>query len=183
MFQQVCDSRTAFTGRSGHRSWEKQSCRHWKVSPFRPATQQDPQSFTLTKSTQTQSSASQRNAFRNQNGIWTANDAVEQSNRELKEAEQSPRSEPGPAGSADLRLAFALGGRPCRESQATRRPGVGECGEAADDVITELVERLCQLENAYFSERQQDIRDVGRRILRHLTGALPWSTSPCRLTR
>jgi phosphoenolpyruvate-protein kinase (PTS system EI component) len=43
--------------------------------------------------------------------------------------------------------------------------------QSLDSVIGELVERMCQLENVYLREREQDIRDVGRRMMRHLTGA------------
>jgi phosphotransferase system enzyme I (PtsI) len=107
------------------------------------------------------------------------NDAVEQSNRELKGAEQSARSEPGQAGSADLLAAHSLlvDDLAVKVKQRVDRELVN-VEKALDDVITELVERLCQLENAYFRERQQDIRDAGRRILRHLTGAPPWSHEP-----
>jgi len=60
------------------------------------------------------------------------NDAVEQSNRELKGAEAIRAKRTGPSRlSGSASCAFALGGRPCRESQATRGPGVGECGEGA----------------------------------------------------
>ena len=107
------------------------------------------------------------------------NDAVEQSNRELKGAEQSARSEPGRAGSADLLAAHSrlVDDLAVKVKQRVDRELVN-VEKALDDVITELVERLCQLENAYFRERQQDIRDAGRRILRHLTGAPPWSHEP-----
>ncbi len=37
--------------------------------------------------------------------------------------------------------------------------------------ITELCNRLAQVGDAYLSERQQDIRDIGRRVLGHLVGS------------
>jgi phosphotransferase system enzyme I (PtsI) len=43
---------------------------------------------------------------------------------------------------------------------------------ALDAVIQEFVERLGQMENEYFRQREQDVRDVGRRMMRHLTGTL-----------
>ena len=106
-------------------------------------------------------------------------DAVEQSNRELKRAEQSARSEPGRADSADLLTAHSLlvDDVAAKVKQRMGRDLVN-VEQVLDDVINEIVERLCQLDNAYLRERQQDIRDVGHRILRHLTGAPPWSHEP-----
>lgn len=43
---------------------------------------------------------------------------------------------------------------------------------ALDRVIQEFVERLGQMESEYFRQREQDVRDVGRRMMRHLTGSL-----------
>ena len=42
--------------------------------------------------------------------------------------------------------------------------------QALESVIDKLVDRVCQLENEYLRQREQDIRDVGRRMMRHLTG-------------
>ena len=106
-------------------------------------------------------------------------DAVEQSNRELNRAEQSARSDPSRADSADLLAAHS---RLVDDVAAKVKQRMGRelvnVEQALDDVINEFVERLCQLENSYLGERQHDIRDVGRRILRHLTGAPPWSHEP-----
>ena len=73
------------------------------------------------------------------------NDAVEQSNRELKGAEQSARSEPGLAGSADLLAAHSqlVDDLAVKVKQRVDRELVN-VEKALDDVITELVERLCQ---------------------------------------
>ena len=101
-------------------------------------------------------------------------DAVEQSNRELNRAEQSARSDPSRADSADLLAAHS---RLVDDVAAKVKQRMGRelvnVEQALDDVINEFVERLCQLENSYLGERHHDIRDVGRRILRHLTGASP----------
>ncbi len=106
-------------------------------------------------------------------------DAVEQSNRELNRAEQSARSDPSRADSADLLAAHS---RLVDDVAAKVKQRMGRelvnVEQALDDVINEFVERLCQLENSYLGERQHDIRDVGLRILRHLTGAPPWSHEP-----
>jgi len=40
--------------------------------------------------------------------------------------------------------------------------------EALNSVIQEFVTRFQQLDSTYFREREQDVRDVGRRLLRHL---------------
>ncbi|QDU76822.1 Phosphoenolpyruvate-protein phosphotransferase [Bremerella volcania] len=40
--------------------------------------------------------------------------------------------------------------------------------EALNSVIQEFVTRFQQLDSTYFREREQDVRDVGRRILKHL---------------
>ena len=106
-------------------------------------------------------------------------DAVEQSNRELNRAEQSARSDPSRADSADLLAAHSLlvDDVAAKVKQRMGRELVN-VEQGLDDVINEFVERLCQLENSYLGERQHDIRDVGRRILRHLTGAPPWSHVP-----
>jgi phosphoenolpyruvate-protein kinase (PTS system EI component) len=46
--------------------------------------------------------------------------------------------------------------------------------QALEAVIEDLAGRLGQLKHAGFREREQDVRDVGRRMLRHLTGGSPW---------
>jgi phosphotransferase system enzyme I (PtsI) len=49
---------------------------------------------------------------------------------------------------------------------------------ALDEVINEFVKRLGQVESEYFRQREQDVRDVGRRMMRHLTGSLHLSQTP-----
>ena len=50
--------------------------------------------------------------------------------------------------------------------------------QALDAVIRDLAERLQRLENTYLREREQDVRDVGQRMLRHLAGRSPWTNTP-----
>lgn len=50
--------------------------------------------------------------------------------------------------------------------------------QALDSVIAEWVERLTRLDSDYLRQREQDVRDVGRRITRYLAGSMPWSKGP-----
>jgi phosphotransferase system enzyme I (PtsI) len=47
--------------------------------------------------------------------------------------------------------------------------------QALDSVIRQFVERFQGLENAYIREREQDVRDVGQRMMRHLAGSPTWT--------
>lgn len=99
-------------------------------------------------------------------------DAVEQSHRELQQAEQSAI---GPTGHTDSSAVLAAHAHLVHDiavkvKQYMSRELVN-VEQSLDSVIGELVKRMCQLENDYLREREQDIRDVGRRMMRHLTGA------------
>lgn len=48
--------------------------------------------------------------------------------------------------------------------------------QALDSVIRQFVERFQGLENAYIREREQDVRDVGQRMMRHLAGSPTWTS-------
>jgi phosphoenolpyruvate-protein phosphotransferase (PTS system enzyme I) len=50
--------------------------------------------------------------------------------------------------------------------------------QALESVIRDWVQRLHRIDNAYLRQREQDVRDVGRRISRYLAGALPLSQGP-----
>lgn len=99
-------------------------------------------------------------------------DAVQQSHRELKQAEQSPN---GPTAHTDSAAVLAAHAHLVHEIAAQVKQYMDRelvnVEQALDSVIGTLVDRLCQLENVYLREREQDIRDVGRRMMRHLTGA------------
>lgn len=45
--------------------------------------------------------------------------------------------------------------------------------DALDSVISQWVARLQQIDNDYLRERELDVRDVGQRMMRHLTGVAP----------
>jgi len=99
-------------------------------------------------------------------------DAVEQSHRELRQAEQSTS---GPTGPTDSASVLAAHSQLVHDIAAQAKQYM--CGElvnveqALESVVGDLVDRLCKLENIYLRQREQDIRDVGRRMMRHLTGA------------
>ena len=99
-------------------------------------------------------------------------DAVEQSHRELQQAE---RSTIGPTGHTDSSAVLAAHTHLVHDIAAKVKQYMSRelvnVEQSLDSVIGELVERMCQLENDYLREREQDIRDVGRRMMRHLTGA------------
>jgi phosphotransferase system enzyme I (PtsI) len=50
--------------------------------------------------------------------------------------------------------------------------------QALESVVFEIVERLQQIDSDYHSAREQDIRDVGRRMMRSLSGIPLWTDSP-----
>lgn len=99
-------------------------------------------------------------------------DAVEQSHRELQHADQSTS---GPTRHTDSAAVLAAHAQLVRDIATQVKQYMGRelvnVEQSLDSVIGELVDRLCQLENVYLREREQDIRDVGRRMMRHLTGA------------
>ncbi|TWT33871.1 Phosphoenolpyruvate-protein phosphotransferase [Posidoniimonas corsicana] len=51
---------------------------------------------------------------------------------------------------------------------------------ALESVIAAWVERLTRLDSEYLREREQDVRDVGRRMARYLSGSMPWSKGPLK---
>lgn len=52
--------------------------------------------------------------------------------------------------------------------------------QALDSVIGVWVERLTRLDSEYLRQREQDVRDVGRRMTRYLAGSMPWSKGPLK---
>ena len=103
-------------------------------------------------------------------------DAVELSHRELQQAEQSAS---GPTGCTDASAVLAAHTHLVHDIAAHVKQYMSRelvnVEQSLDTVIGELVERICRLENVYLREREQDIRDVGRRMMRHLTGAAPFA--------
>jgi phosphotransferase system enzyme I (PtsI) len=103
-------------------------------------------------------------------------DALEQSTQDLKIVEQTALSEPGLADSAAL---LSTHSAMANEIAALVKRHIGRefvnVEQALNLVIRDFVERLQRLDSAYFREREQDVRDVGRRMMRHLAGSPPWT--------
>lgn len=106
-------------------------------------------------------------------------DALEQSTEELRRLEDSVSSE--------LRLSKSVGLMSAhlamaREIAALVKQHIGNefvnVEHALNAVVSDAVARLAQLESQYFRAREQDVRDVGQRMMRHLTGSSPWANKP-----
>lgn len=106
-------------------------------------------------------------------------DALKHSARDLKAASQAGLSEPRLEDSAAL---LSVHSTMAKEIAAIVRQHIGRelvnAEEALDAVIREFVVRFGQLDSTYFREREQDVRNVGRRIMGHLSGATPWPERP-----
>jgi phosphotransferase system enzyme I (PtsI) len=106
-------------------------------------------------------------------------DALERSSHDLKSVEQSTLSEPRLVDSAALLSAHAA---MAKEIAAIVRQHIGRelvnAEEALEAVIREFVVRFGRLESTYFREREQDVRDVGRRLMGHLLGSTSWLNEP-----
>jgi phosphoenolpyruvate-protein phosphotransferase len=102
-------------------------------------------------------------------------EAVEQSSEELERAEAFARSGPGPGDPAAIFSAHSMLVREVAEKvQEHVRKELVNVEQALEAVIDDLAGRLGQLKHARFREREQDVRDVGRRMFRHLTDGPPW---------
>ena len=103
-------------------------------------------------------------------------EALEQSDQNWQRVQQSAKSEPGLAASAALLSAHSM---VAKEIVALVKQHIGrevvKVEQALDSVIGDIVQRLQRLDSEYFREREQDVRDVGRQLNRHLTGSLNWS--------
>jgi phosphoenolpyruvate-protein phosphotransferase (PTS system enzyme I) len=108
-------------------------------------------------------------------------DATEQSQGELKQPEPSAST---PAAPDDSTAMLAAHSQLVRDIAAKVKQHLSRelvnVEQALDSVIGTLVDRLCQIENVYLRAREQDVRDVGRRMMRHLTGSprFPLSSLP-----
>ncbi|MEQ9379656.1 MAG: phosphoenolpyruvate--protein phosphotransferase, partial [Pirellulales bacterium] len=96
------------------------------------------------------------------------NDALELTSRDMRPAE----SEPTLVKSTALLSVHAT---MAKDIAALVRQRIGRefvsVEQALDSVVGDFVERLQRLDNEYFREREQDVRDVGRQMMRHLSGA------------
>ena len=103
-------------------------------------------------------------------------DALEQSKRELKIAEQTAGGDPKLADAAALLSAHAT---MASEIAASVKQQIGcdlvNVEQALDSVIRDWISRLQKLDNEYLRQREQDVRDVGQRMTRALAGVMPWS--------
>ncbi len=98
-------------------------------------------------------------------------DALAQSKRELNVAEQSASGDPKLANAAALLSAHAS---MASEIAASVKQQIGcdlvNVEQALDSVIRDWISRLQELDNEYLRQREQDVRDVGQRMIRNLTG-------------
>jgi phosphotransferase system enzyme I (PtsI) len=103
-------------------------------------------------------------------------DALEQSKRELKIAEQTTGGDPKLADAATLLSAHAT---MASEIAASVKQQIGSdlvnVEHALDVVIRDWISRLQKLDDEYLRQREQDVRDVGQRMTRALAGVMPWS--------
>ena len=105
--------------------------------------------------------------------------AVEQSRQDLQLLEQTASSQPNLRKSVALLSAHSAMTHEIAElvKQHVGRELVN-VEEALDTVICDWVERLQRLDNEYLRQREQDVRDVGRRMTRYLAGSLSWNKGP-----
>lgn len=106
-------------------------------------------------------------------------DALERSSEDLQLLEQSASKRPKLGKSVALLSAHSAMTHEIAElvKQHVGRELVN-VEEALDSVICDWIERLQRLDNEYLRQREQDVRDVGRRMTRYLAGSLPWSKGP-----
>ena len=102
-------------------------------------------------------------------------EAVEKSSQELEGGEAYVRSGSGLGDPAAILSAHSMLVREVAEKvkEHVRQEQVN-VEQALEAVIDDLAGRLGQLKQAHFREREQDVRDVGRRMFRHLTGEPLW---------
>jgi phosphotransferase system enzyme I (PtsI) len=106
-------------------------------------------------------------------------EALEQSRQDLQLLEQTASKQPNLGKSVAL---LSTHSAMTHEIAALVKQHVGRelvnAEEALDSVICHWIERLQRLDNEYLRQREQDVRDVGRRMTRYLAGSLPWSKWP-----
>ncbi len=106
-------------------------------------------------------------------------EALDQSSHDLKQAERAALGEGKRGESVALASAHAM---MAAEIAALVKKHIGRefvnVEQALDAVVNDFVKRFEQLESPYFRQREQDVRDVGRRMMRNLGGAPPWTDEP-----
>lgn len=102
-------------------------------------------------------------------------DALEHTHQDLKLVEETASNEPRLIESLAL---LSIHSRMAQEIATLVKQHVGRemvnVEQALDSVIGNFVERLQRIDNVLFRQREQDVRDVGGRIMRHLAGSPPW---------
>jgi phosphotransferase system enzyme I (PtsI) len=101
-------------------------------------------------------------------------EAVERSRTELERAGEAAPRDASDISQLHARLVQEIASR-VREYVSREEVNVEQ---AVDEVVKELAQRLGGLENAYFREREQDVRDVGQRMLGHLAGDRSRAAAP-----
>jgi phosphotransferase system enzyme I (PtsI) len=106
-------------------------------------------------------------------------EALERSHQDLQLLEETACDKPGLSKSLAVLSAHAA---MTHEIAALVKQYVGRelvnVEEALDAVVRDWVDRLQRLDSAYLRQREQDVRDVGRRVTRYLAGSLPWNKGP-----
>ncbi len=110
---------------------------------------------------------------------------IDDQHKRLEEAVERSRTELEQAGEATPRAASEISqlhARLIQEIASRVREYVSReevnVEQAVDEVVKELAQRLGGLENACFREREQDVRDAGRRMLGHLAEDQSRATAP-----
>ena len=106
-------------------------------------------------------------------------DALETSSQDLKRVEQTALNDPKLVDAAAL---LSVHSAMANEISALVKQHIGRefvsVEQALDAVIRDFVKRLQILDNPYFRQREQDVRDVGQRMERDLAGSPPWTNEP-----
>lgn len=105
--------------------------------------------------------------------------ALEESKRDLELVEQAAKSDPRLLDAATLCSAHATMAREIAESAKQQIGGdLVSVEQALDSAIRDWISRLQKLDNDYLRQREQDVRDVGRRMTRSLAGGTAGSAEP-----
>ena len=103
-------------------------------------------------------------------------DALEQSKRDLRIAEQTASRDLRFTDAAELLSAHAAMASEIAESVKQQiGSDLVSVEQALNSVIREWVSRLQKLDSEYLQQREQDVRDVGQRMIRALAGVMPWN--------
>lgn len=106
-------------------------------------------------------------------------DALEHSAHDLKQLESSASAKAGPVVSTAVMSAQSImAGDIAKLVKQHIGHELVNVEQALQAVVSEFASRFAEMENSYFRDREQDVRDVGRRLMRHLIGASPQTNKP-----